>query len=271
MRKVWNSRSFLMAFILLAVSPLAGAAEAKLSGDAVAMVNKVTILKSDLDWVVKLAVGQGQKDTPELRELAKQDLIERQLLAQTTTKVGLDKTPEAKAQLEQIRTGFLVDLALKDYFIKHPISDDDLKSEYERQLGLLGNVKEMQQYKISHVLLPTEDKAKEVLAKIKGGESFVKVAEKNTTDKTPNVTSDWVLLSQVGPEVSGVLAKLDKGGLSDAPIKLATGWLVIKVEDKRQFVPPSFDDSKLNVRTALIRKIQAEYIKKLRDSAQIVQ
>ena len=95
--------SVLVGLVLSTWLMAASAADSKLSADTVALVNSTAIPKTELDRVVKLAVAQGQKDSPELRELAKQDLIDRQLLSQNAVKLALDKTPEAKLQFEQIK------------------------------------------------------------------------------------------------------------------------------------------------------------------------
>ena len=265
--------SVLVGLVLSTWLMAASAADSKLSADTVALVNSTAIPKTELDRVVKLAVAQGQKDSPELRELAKQDLIDRQLLSQNAVKLALDKTPEAKLQFEQIKMSYLVELALKDYFTKHPVSDTDLKKEYDRQLGLLGDVSQMQQFKIRHILLGTEAQAKEMLAKCKNGESFAQLAKQYSVDKAANTepVPEWILPSQLLPEISAVMVKLNKNEISQQPIQTTAGWHVIKIEDKRAFTPPSFEDSKNNLRMALMRRNQAEQVKALREASKIIQ
>lgn len=267
LRKVGPLAALLILLTLTGTASAAG----KLGADEVAVVNKVAITKGQLDHVMKLAVSQGQADTPELRELAKQDLIERQLLVQSATKLSLDKTPEAKEQMEIIRTSFLVELSLKDYQAKHPITDADLKREYDRQLGLMGNTADLKQYRVSHMLLGTEERARDVVARVGRGESFNAIAQQESSEKSAGIVSDWLLPSQLGPEVTAGLLKLEKGGVSAAPIRVGAGWLLIKLEDRRQFMAPTFEESKVNLRATLMREMQAELVRQLRDAAQIVQ
>lgn len=55
----------------------------------VATVNGTPITKGLFDLNLQAALSQGQKDTPQLREAIKNELINRQLIAQEVVKQGL--------------------------------------------------------------------------------------------------------------------------------------------------------------------------------------
>ena len=81
----------------------------------------------------------------------------------------------------------------------------------------------------------------------------------------------WVLPSQVVPPVANVIVNLNKGAVVNAPIQTQGGWVIVKVDDKRPFKLPSFDEAKPQLRQAIVQQYVAETVKKLRDSAKIIQ
>ena len=244
-------------------------AQDKLPVGAVAIVNGAVIPESWLNQNIKAKVAQGQKDTPELRLAIKDELTNRTLLAQESARLGLDKIPEAQAQLAQIQQAVLMELLLNDYLEKHPLTDADIKTAYDKQIAELVD---MQQYKLSLITLSNEADATAVLARISKGEAFADLAKTKSTDPSSKDGGSlgWLLPTQVTPVISAVMANIPKGGFSAAPIQTLSGWNIIKVDDKRPFKAPSLEESKDQVRSALIQKQRMEYLKKLRDAARIV-
>ena len=60
---------------------------------SMASVNGVAIPEALLTQNVNANLAQGQKDSPELRQVIKDELINREVLAQESARLGLDKTP----------------------------------------------------------------------------------------------------------------------------------------------------------------------------------
>ena len=67
------------------------------------------------------------------------------------------------------------------------------------------------------------------------------------------------------------MTNLPKGGMSSTPIQTPNGWYIIKVEEKRPFKAPSFDETKNQIRANLVQQKQAEIIIALREKAKITQ
>lgn len=271
MTKLENSFFKLSALSLAMMLSLnsAYAADSKSASKVLVTVNGVAIPSALLENNVKLNVSQGQKDSPELRNALKEELISRELVSQDAQKRNLDKTEEAKDQLAQIRQNFLIELALGDYLKKNPITDAELKAEYDRQISLLGEPSAINEYQLSQIATASKADALAALMRVQKGEAFDKVAKEVSINpsKENGGNLGWVLPGQVLPSIGSVIVKLAKGSVTDEPIETSYGWNILKVEDKRKYTPPSFEQSKEQLQIAVLQNKKSTYVKKLRDSA----
>jgi peptidyl-prolyl cis-trans isomerase C len=244
-------------------------ASANASANApLATVNGIAIPMSLLEQNVRANVAQGQRDTAELRQLLKDELINREILAQEAAKLGLDKTAEAKTQLAQLRQTLMVELLLNDMMKKNPITDVKIKAEYDRRVEAL---KKEQEYKVGLIVTSTEDEAKAILARLNKGESFEKIAEQSSIDpsKVRGGEVGWVLPAQILPAISNVLVNLKKGSVAVAPIRTQAGWNIIKLEDQRNYQAPGLNEAKNDIRQALAQQQRADFVKRLRQGAKV--
>jgi peptidyl-prolyl cis-trans isomerase C len=263
-------KSIAVLFAGLALSGFAYAEEkSKLPSGAAAVVNGVTISDKTLDKIVKANVAQGQKESPELRKVILDELVARELFIQAANKQGLDKTPEVQERLAQLRQDLLIAALEGDYLKKHPITDSDLKAEYDRQINLIGD---SQEYNLKQIIVANEADSKAIISALKRGESFEKLAKEKSLDpsKEQGGNLGWVLAKQIIPEIANVLANMSRGSLTAAPIQTSLGWHVIKLEDSRQFKAPTFEESKVRVQQTLMQAKRIELLGKLREAAKIV-
>jgi peptidyl-prolyl cis-trans isomerase C len=255
-----------LSLVLLSQSTFAAT---KAPVDTAATVNGVALPNALIDRSVNLNVQQGKKDTPELRQLIKEEFINREVVAQQATKLGLDKTPEGQAAFAELKRNFLVDLFLADYDKRHPISDAALKAEYERQIAAIGE--QAYEYRISHIVTKTEADARALMARIKKGESFAKVAKEASIDPSAKDSGalGWLLPNQIVQPVANVLVNLTEGSMGASPIETPGGWQLVRLEEKRAFKAPKYDDVIPQLRGGLLQQQRIEAIKKLRDAAKV--
>lgn len=235
----------------------------------VGTVNGVPVPAALLEQVVKNNTRQDIQDSAELRQAIRNELLIREVLAQEAVKRGLDRSEEAKNQLWLLRQNFLAELLLAEHMEKNPISPDDVRKEYDRQIQLLAGA---QQYKISGIVLATEADAKTAMARLKKGDRFEGVAREMSLDPSKQQGGDmgWLLADQIVPLISNVVVNLPKGSTVAAPIQTPTGWYVIRLNDTRAYVAPSFDEAKERVRQGLMQLQRATFINKLQNEAKIV-
>jgi len=223
-----------VAVTLLVHGSLVSAESQALPKDAVAVVNDIAVPTKLLDQSIKLNVEQGKKDSPELRKAVTDELIARELFAQESEKKQLEQTPEAKDQYAIVKQSFLIELLTNDYIKKNPVSDIDVRAEYEK---LQINTKSLQQYNVSHIVVADEAEARDIIAKLNKGDSFEKLATAKSIDPTKNQGGNigWVLPTQIIPEISNPMVVMSKNSTAQAPIHTNQGWHIIKLVDTRPF------------------------------------
>ena len=261
--------NFKRTALSLALTTLLAAATTVMAQD-VASVNGTAIPDSQFNQALSGALNQGQKDTPELRNAIKQELINRELLAQAASQEGLDKTPEAKQAWTQIRQNFLIELYLADYSKKHPVTDEQIKAQYDKDIAQLQQAGVKDQYKVSLITVASQTEADAISAQLKKGVSFDKLVRDKSIDpsKAQGGVVGWVLPNQLAPEIGTAVTKLQKGG-STAPIQTQSGWNIVKVDDKRSFKVPTLAEAQNQVRQQLLQQQRIELINKLRNAAKI--
>lgn len=233
-----------------------------------AVVNGKPIPSSRVDAVVKqvVAAGQGQ-DSPQLREVIKRDLVSREVLMQEAVKQGYDKKPEVKAALDNARQAIVVNQLARDYITKNPVTDAEIKAEYDRFTKQTGD----KEYHVRHILLETEAEAKAVIAKIKGGAKFEELAKGSKDTGTANNGGDldWAAPASFPPEFAAGFTGLQKGGVSENPVKTANGFHVIKLDDTRAAKLPTLEEVKPQVADALAQKKLEEYKEQMVKKAKV--
>jgi peptidyl-prolyl cis-trans isomerase C len=252
--------------VLAASLTLAAAAHAQSS--ALAKVNGVTIPQSRADILVKEMAAQGRPDTPEMRDSIKQELINREIVAQEALKKGLDKRAEVATQIELQRQAVLINAYLQDYLKANPVNDDEVKKEYER-VKATAPAKE---YKARHILVETEDEAKQIIAQLKKSASFEKLAGEKSKDqgsKGRGGDLDWATPARYVPAFGEAITKLKKGQLTDAPVQTQFGWHVIRVDDERLSKFPPFEEVKPQIEQQLRQQTVNKAFTDLRAKAKI--
>jgi peptidyl-prolyl cis-trans isomerase C len=257
----------------LAAGP-SGSKEGANNVDFFATVNGTPLTNGLLILNIKAAMAQGQKDSPELQKALKEELINRELLTQEAIKQGLDKDIDFRDQIAQLKQTLMIQAFLENHFQKNPISDARLREEFDRQKKLIGEGASASQYRLSQIIVSNETDAMDLIRRIQKGELFGKLAQEYSVDQASKANGGqigWVLPGQVVPQVANVIVNMNKGAVTNAPIQTQGGWVIVKVDDKRPFKLPTFDEAKPQLRQAIVQQYLAETVKKLRDSAKIVQ
>lgn len=231
-------------------------------------VNGKEIPASRIEVAIKARIAQGQADSPQMRSGTRDALINQEIIAQEALKKGLDKNPDVAAQIEINRQDVLVNAYVQDYLRAHPVSEDALKKEYERIRTQLGT----REYKARHILVETDDEAREIIAQVRKGASFEKIAGEKSKDPGTKVRGgelDWAAPTHYVKPFGDALVKLKKGQMTDAPVKSDFGWHVIHLDDERALKVPAFEEVKPNLQRGLQQQQVQKAVADLRAKAKI--
>ena len=262
-----NRMNILRPMLLAAALALPTAALAAES-TTTARVNGTTIPAYRIDAAVKSRIAQGQPDSPEMRKAIRDALINQEVVAQEAVKRGLDKQPAVAARIELDRQSALVNAYFEDYMKKNPVTDDMLRKEYER----LKPQVPPKEYRVRHILVDKEDEAKNLIAQIKKGASFEKLAADHSQDtgsKARGGDLDWGPAERYVKPFADAVVKLRKGQMTDAPIHTDFGYHVIRVEDERATKIPSFEEAKPQLQQMVQGQLVQKVIGDLRAKAKV--
>jgi peptidyl-prolyl cis-trans isomerase C len=254
----------------LVISTLAMAVLAVSSAWAqnVAIVNGKPVPTSRAEALAKQVAAQGQPVTPEMQAQIKEEVINREVFMQEAQKRGIDATEDYKIQFELARQAILIRALFADYQKNNPVTDADIKAEYDKFAATNGG----KEYRASHILVEKEDDAKKLIADIKKGGKFADIAKKNSKDPGSGANGgdlDWANAGSYVKEFSDAMTKLDKGKMTDTPVKSQFGYHIIRLDDVRQAQLPPMDQVKPQITQQLTQQKLGAFQKEMRDKAKV--
>lgn len=244
----------------------AGTAPTIDKSEAIADVNGSLISKDALQMLEK-DIAQRAPGQKIPQEKLVEELVQREILAQQAAKEHLDQSPQFQTRLNAIRQSLLSQAVLEDYLKANPITDADLKAEYDKLVDQESGT----EYKARHILVKTEDEAKKIIAELDKGADFKELAKKKSTGPSAAKGGDlgWFAPQQMVPPFSEAVIALENNKYTSVPVQTQFGWHVILREDSRSKNPPPFDAIKEQLRPLVERKKVQEYISQLRKEAKV--
>lgn len=254
-------------FSALTVAALMAAAPVAFAQN-VAIVNGKAVPLSRVEALVQQVTASGRQVTPEIQAQIKDEVIAREVFMQEALVRGLDATPDFKVQMELARQTILIRSLFADYQKKNPISDEDIKAEYDK-FAAANSGKE---YRARHILVEKEDKAKAIIAQLKKGAKFEDIAKKESKDPGSGANGgdlDWANPSNYVKEFSEALVGLQKGKMTETPVKTQFGYHIIRLDDVRDAKLPKFDEVKPQVAQQMQQQRMAKFQEELRGKAKV--
>ncbi len=234
----------------------------------VAKVNGKVLTEADLR-LAESEIGSdlGTLSGPQRRYVLVEYLIENQLFADAAEGQKLGAGPAFDERMTYWKRRALRD-AYFEQAVKGQVGEGAAKTYYDDQVKGLKPEEEVQ---ARHILVESEDKAKEIAEKIKGGADFAQLAKENSKD--PGSKDDGGMLGffsrgQMVPQFEEAAFKLKTGELS-APVKSKFGWHIIKLESRREKKPPSFEEVKDRLVNAMIQSKAKAVATELHEKAKI--
>jgi len=261
-------KSLLWAVVFALASTASAFAQTAKDDPVAAVVNGEKIYRSEVMMVVdSLPEQYKQLPAAALYPQIIQRLVDRKLLAQAAKKAGYLDKPEVKRRIEIDQEQVLQEAYLYGR-IDEALTDQRLKAAYDKKLA--GAAKE-EEVRARHVLLKSEDDAKQVIVELEKGSDFAKLATERSAGPTSGTGGDLGFFKReqmVAPFAEAAFA-LKKGEYTKKPVQTQFGWHVIKVEDRRVAKVPSFEDAKDELKEQEAKSVVGEIMAAVRNGAEI--
>ena len=233
-----------------------------------AIVNGKAVPKERVETLKQQVERSGRPISPEMENQIKEEVIAREIFMQETQKRGLEATSDYKAQMELARQTILIRELFVDFQKTNPVTDAEIQAEYDKFAAANAG----KEYKASHILVEKEDEAKAIIAALKKGGKFEEIAKKQSKDPGSGARGgdlDWANPSSYVPEFTEALVKLEKGKLTQTPVKSQFGWHIIRLDDVREAQLPKIDEVKPQIAQQLQQQKLAKFQEDLRAKAKV--
>ena len=233
-----------------------------------AIVNGKAVPKTRLDALAQQVAKAGRPVTPEMEGQLREEVIAREVFMQEADKQGIAASDDFKAQMELARQTLMIRELFAKYQKTNPVTDADLKAEYDKFAAANGG----KEYKARHILVEKEAEAKAVITSLKKGGKFEDIAKKQSKDPGSGAKGgdlDWANPASYVPEFTEALLKLNKGQMTDTPVKSQFGYHVIRVDDIRTAQLPAFDEVKPQIAQQMQQQKLTAFQEELRKKAKI--
>lgn len=234
----------------------------------VATVNGTAIPRQRLDMVVRQQTQRGAADSEGLRAQVREALINNELLVQEANRTGLAKKPEVQQQIDLTRQEVIANAMVAEHMRASPVAEAEIQKEYERAKSQTGD----KEYRARHILVATEDEAKGIIADIKKGAKFEDIAQKRSLDegsKPKGGDLDWNVPTTFDKAFADAMVKLDKGKMTETPVRSRFGFHVIQLDDVRAVNFPKLDQVRPQIQQSLVAQRVDAYLRELRAKAKI--
>lgn len=202
-----------------------------------------------------------------IQELLVRGYINQKLFEKEADKLGIRSSSEFKEKLKATEAQ-LLQQELIERHLKTAVTDKMVDAEYNK---LVASLKGQKEVKASHILVDTEEKAKEIKKKISKGSKFetlVKEFSKDEGSKANGGELGYVMKGQLVPEFESKAFSMKKDEISD-PVKTQFGWHIIRVLDSRDVKVPTKEQAMNGIRGKLSREAIEKYFTQLADKADV--
>lgn len=243
-------------------------APAPAAAKTVATVNGKALSSAVYDTFIQAVTGKPAAEaTAEQKTQLLDQLINMTLAAQAAEKDGLMKDAEVQSRLDLLHTQILAEAGTQKYVKAHPVSESELKAEYDAQVANMPK-----EYKARHILVEKKETAESIIRELQAGGDFAKLATKESKDAGSAKNGGdlgWFSPQTMVKPFADAVTTLEKGQTTQQPVQSEFGFHVIQLEDVRSPEPPAFDDVKPQVEMFAQRKKLQAYLDELRKTAQI--
>ena len=235
-------------------APAAAAGPPPSADTVIAKVGPDTIVYSDLQDAMQTLPEQLRAMPPAmLYPMLLDQLVDRDVIVLQAKKDKLQDDPKVKQAIAQA-TNMALQNALLTREIQPTLSPEAIQARYDKEYaGKSGDP----QVHAEHILVASEEKAKDIIAQLNKGADFAALAKENSTDPSAKENSGdlgWFKKGDMLPEFSDAAFALKPGQITQTPVHTRFGWHVIKLEQTRVAPPPPIDEVRDEIRQQIIQE-----------------
>lgn len=194
-------------------------------------------------------------------------LVDREAMAIVARKEGLDKDPAIQRQIRRAEEAALQN-ALIQREVGPSVSEEAISARFRQELAGKPGEEEVH---ARHILVASEDQAKQVIAQLKSGGDFAALAKKYSTDPGAQKGGDlgWFKKGEMVPEFAQAALALKPGQFTETPVHTRFGWHVIQVLEVKQDPPPTYEQARSGLRQQIVQEGVQKAIEKARAEVRI--
>ncbi len=217
-------------------------------------------------------VKEAYEGTPQIKtQVSFEEFYNRALEVMINSKLALQAATaanvQASAEYQKELAVMQDDLARKVYIdqqLTKKVTDEEVKKVYDEYVA---NFKSEKEVKAKHILVDTEDLAKEIIKKLnKKSAKFDDLAKQYSKDQAD---LGYFTAEAMVPEFSEAAFAMKKGTFSQKPVKTEFGYHVILVEDIRDSKPLAFEAVAEQIKGNLSQQAVGQIVAELHQNAQI--
>jgi peptidyl-prolyl cis-trans isomerase C len=208
----------------------------------------------------------GNVNSPQARETLINELVIQELLVQQANDMNLSENEQIATQLKIMERNLLAEAAVRKMLEEQGPSASDVETAYETNKNTMDK-----EYKASHILVESEEKAQELINELEEGAEFAELAKSNSSDSSAaqGGSLGWFTTNMMVPAFSESVSELEKGNYTETPVQTQFGWHVIKLDDVRDTEPPTLESMRPEIMQRLQGQAINDYLVKLRSDADI--
>lgn len=249
----------------------AASALASSGGDdpVVARVNGQVVHRSDLEIQLRSAPPQiQQQPLDKIYPALINNMVNAELLEQASKKAKVDQTPRVKQEIAAAQTQILVNAYVAS-LARSQITEAKMRQAYDQYAKEAPQTEEVH---ARHILVPSEQEAKDIIEQLKKGADFATLAKDKTTDpsgKSNGGDLGYFTKQDMVPEFANAAFAMKPGDFSQTPVHTQFGWHVIKVEDRRPGKAATYEQAAPAIQDQMVQQIVAQKLQELRGQAKI--
>jgi len=269
-RRVLIAASLAMLVAMPAMAQQKAAKPGGAEDPVIAKINGQVLHRSDLQLALAGAPPQLQQQPfDKIYPQMLNSMVNAELLAQAGRKAKIDQNQVVKERINAVETQIIA-YAYVDSLARAQITDAKVHAAYDQYAKQAPQNEEVH---ARHILVGSEQEAKDIIEQLKKGADFATLAKDKTTDAPGKADGGdlgyFTRQDAMPPEFLAAAFALKPGEFTQSPVHTQFGWHVIKVEDRRPGKPASFEQAAPALRDQMAQEIAAAKLQELRGQGKI--